>query len=205
MACGSGEGLAGTELPGLIGFVGGIGPGVGFVGGGRGTLDAGANLPDASEHGQGGSGGGPMSGHDSGSGLGQEDGGGSEDEHDAAGTDAGSSIGVAIQLPPGFFSSLDWTIVGPGGSYAGSVQFGQAQSIEFVVGEIQMGSGYTLILRGTDPSGDPCVGISAPFAVRAGATTGVSVTIQCFTGDGGAEPATVTTGSVAVDAGVAMP
>jgi hypothetical protein len=109
---------------------------------------------------------------------------------------------VIINLPPGFFEYLNWTITGPSGPYSGSLSFGASQSIEFVTGGIQAGSGYTLTLYGTDPSGDPCRGTSAPFDVTPGGTTPVTVVIECFTGDAVAQPSMIMTGNVAVDAGV---
>jgi hypothetical protein len=199
MACGSGESVGPEPPSGQIGFVGGVGPGTGFVGGGgRGgygydggpySKDAGSNPHDAATAADAGS------EPDEGTGpSGMQDAGGGED--------ASSSVGVMLNLTPGFFAWLDWTIAGPGGSYSGSLTFGAAQSIEFVVGGIAAAPGYTLTLRGTDPTGDPCIGTSEPFAVAPGATSPVGVKIVCFIGDGGAVPAMVMTGNVAVDAGV---
>jgi hypothetical protein len=114
----------------------------------------------------------------------------------------GGSIGVGFDEPPGFFSSLVWTVTGPN-TYSGSVDFGPAQSVEFVVGGIDQGDGYALTLSGIDVYGDPCAGTSAPFAVTPGIVVAIGMTVTCTrSGDGG--PANVTTGSVSVDAGVAL-
>ena len=112
---------------------------------------------------------------------------------------------MTIDVPPGFFPSLDWSVSGPAGSYSGTIHFGASRSHEFVIGGIQAGPDYTVTLTGRDPSGDFCTGTSAPFTVSPGATTGAGVTIECFIGDGGARAADVTTGNVAVDASVVMP
>jgi hypothetical protein len=218
-ACGGSAGDSGSEAPyGGIGFVGGVGPGVGFVGGGRGRHDGGTvadagqeGTPDAHGATSSSSGGGASGGSSGGSSSG---GGSSNGGSSSGGSSGASSSGVdagdggstiTINLPPGYFPSLDWSITGPAGSYSGTITYGAAHSLEFVVGGIQAGSGYTLTLRGMDPSGALCLGTSLPFAVSPGATTGVSVVIECFDGDGGARAADVTTGNVAVDAAVTTP
>jgi hypothetical protein len=202
VSCGSAGGTEPEPPFSKIGFVGALTPGVGFVGGGRGHHDAGPYPHDGGASGGGDSGmagGSSSGGGSSGSGSGAGSNGGSGD-----GGDGGSSVGVIIMITPGFFAYLDWSISGPAGMYSGRASFGAAQSIEFVVGGIQEGDGYLLTLQGTDPSGDPCIGTSSPFSVAAGGTTGVAVTIECFTGDGGPLPANIMTGNVAVDAGVAQ-
>jgi hypothetical protein len=203
-ACGmEGSLTSGSEPPfGQIGFVGGVGTGVGFVGGGKGHHDGGSLSGDAATAGDAGEE--PVDG----AAIHGGDGGRAIDGAsviDGGADDGGSSIGVVLNIPPGFFASLDWVISGPAGFYSGTVQFGHAQSIEFVVGGVLAGDGYTLTLTGTDPSGDFCTGTSAPFTVLPGATAAAGVTIECFTGDGGPRVAPVMTGSVAVDAGVAGP
>jgi hypothetical protein len=175
---------------------------IGFVGSGGGRLDGGkgGGVVEA---------GGGSDGSDAaldGGGAASMDAGVSGDRDATGGTpvDSGSNVGVILNLPSGFFSYLNWTISGPAGFYSGTVHFGAAHSLEFVVGGVAAGDGYTITLSGTDPNGDPCTGTSAPFSVSPGATTGAGVIIQCPTGDG-AVAATVTTGSVAVDAGVTTP
>ncbi len=116
--------------------------------------------------------------------------------------DGGSGVGVTVSAPAAFFTSLDWAISGPGGLYSGTVFFGDAQSLEFVVGGIQVGSDYTLTLNGTDRYGDECSGTSAPFEVSPGVLTGAGVVIVCPHAGDAAETATVTTGSVGVDAAI---
>jgi hypothetical protein len=117
--------------------------------------------------------------------------------------DGGSGVGVKFNLPPGFFPSLDWVVSGPGGHYSGTVTFGNAQSIEFVIGGIEAASGYVLEISGTDVDGDRCSGASAPFAIVAGEVAGAGIVLTCAPGlSDAAGPANVTTGSVGVDAGV---
>jgi hypothetical protein len=191
-ACGSqGGGVYGELPPGQIGFVG---SGGGRFDGGLLRADAGAGAADS----------GPRKDASSGN---QEptDGGGIEDVDvdDGAPADGGSSVGIMLNLPPGFFASLDWVIEGPAGSYSGTVQFGEARSIEFVVGGIKAGDGYAITLSGFDVDGQPCSGTSAKFSVSPGATTGAGVLIQCATGDG-ATAATVSSGNVAIEAGVSL-
>lgn len=104
------------------------------------------------------------------------------------------TVGGPIHL-----SSLHWSIAGPS-TYQGSVEFGDAQSTEWVIGGIVEGAGYTLSVVATDTSGDPCQGTSAPFSVEPGVVIYTMITIVCDTG--AADLADVMTGSVAVEAGV---
>jgi hypothetical protein len=118
--------------------------------------------------------------------------------------DAGDAGTGGLQLSIGgplHLVSLDWAVTGPN-TYKGSVQFGDAQSVEWVVGGILQGSGYTLSVTAKDDAGDPCDGTSAPFSVSPGTTTYTILTIVCHTPS--ADPADVTTGSVAVDASVSL-
>jgi hypothetical protein len=66
------------------------------------------------------------------------------------------------------------------------------------------GIGYTVALSATDSHGDPCSGTSAPFNIVAGATTSVGVLLSCVVSSDAAIPADVTTGSLAIDAGVVL-
>ena len=170
-ACGSQAGGPYGEIPpGLIGFVG---SGGGRFDGGRPESEGGTGAADGGA-GEDGAPGfpPPIDGstvEDSSGELedsGREDGGPS---------DAGSSVGIVLDLPPGFFAALDWVIEGPAGSYSGTVHFGGARSIEFVVGGIQAGDGYVITLSGFDAYGQPCSGTSPKFDVSPGVTTGAGV------------------------------
>jgi hypothetical protein len=113
--------------------------------------------------------------------------------------DAGTG-GIHLTLGgPIRLSALHWTISGPN-TYQGSVEFGDAQSTEWVIGGIVEGGGYTLSVVATDTSGDPCQGTSAPFSVEPGTVIYTMITIVCDTSV--TDPPDVTTGSVAVEAGV---
>jgi hypothetical protein len=207
---------AACSSPGGLGPYGGdVGGGYGFVGsGGGGRSDAGV----AGEDGGSSTDGGTAHGGDGGServeaGIVPDEGGAANMNH-GGGVDAespqdgesafegGSGVGVSISAPAAFFTSLDWTISGPGGLYSGTVFFGDAQSLEFVVGGIQMGSDYTLTLNGTDRYGDECSGTSAPFEVSTGAVTGAGVVIVCPHAGDASETAVVRAGSVSADASV---
>lgn len=116
---------------------------------------------------------------------------------DGAGDGASVTIGLGVH-----FKSLDWSIAGPH-NYSGSVEFGDARSIEFVAGGIEAGSGYTLTLSGIDTDNDSCKGTSNLFSVQAGTTSDVTIVLTCTRVTDGAMAADVTTGSVRVEAGVA--
>jgi hypothetical protein len=118
------------------------------------------------------------------------------------GGDGGSGEGGSIVLDlggPVHLVSLQWTISGPH-MYEGDVNFGDAQSFEWVIGGIIAGDGYTLSVTATDAGGDPCHGTSSPFSVVAGVVSYATMTIVCTTPT--VDPADVTTGSVAIEAGV---
>lgn len=173
----------------------------GFVGsGGYGHLDGGHLVDD--DDGSpvtGASAGGDSGGNgntDGGNGVGplaeagEDDGFGGDLDASSSDGDGGTGVGVVVNAPMGFFVFLDWSIAGPHGSYSGRVYFGDAHSIEFVVGGIAAGDGYRITLTGTDRDGQLCSGTSAPFNVAAGAVTGAPVDIVCPTGavDGAAVP-----------------
>jgi hypothetical protein len=106
-------------------------------------------------------------------------------------------------------NSLTWSVSNGSNAYTGTVQITddaghEAQSVEFVQGGVQAGSGYTVTLSGADSNGDPCSGSSMPFAVAAGATTPVVVMVTCTVPTDASLAATVDSGNIAVDAGVLL-
>ncbi len=109
------------------------------------------------------------------------------------------SIGAGVSL-----TSLDWRIGNGGTPYTGTVNIGDAQSVEWVAGGIQAGSGYTLTVTGTDNQGDPCNGSTALFTVLAGATVQVSLSVTCVVPTDATVAADIETGSVEVDASVTL-
>ena len=118
------------------------------------------------------------------------------------------TVGAHLMIGTGVnVTSLSWTIAGVGANandYSGTVNIGDAQSVEWVAGGIQAGT-YTVSVGGVDSSGDPCTGSSTPFTVTAGATVQVVLAVSCY------EPAdaccvgpSINTGSVEVDASVSL-
>jgi hypothetical protein len=119
------------------------------------------------------------------------------------GQEGTGSVGMHLTIGPGLnLYALNWSITNGTNSYSGSVQIGDAQSIEFVAGGILAGGGYTVTLTGTDSAGDFCQGVSATFSVAASATSFAGVVITCTQDTDATTPANVNTGSVHVDAGV---
>jgi len=116
---------------------------------------------------------------------------------------AGDAATGTLQLTLGgsaHIASLDWTINGPN-TYSGSVTIGDAQSVEWIIGGVRAGDGYTLSVTATDTDGDPCQGTSGTFNVQAGIVSTATLTITCGASTS-ASPADVTTGSVVVQANV---
>jgi|HubBroStandDraft_1064217.scaffolds.fasta_scaffold49367_1 hypothetical protein len=114
------------------------------------------------------------------------------------------SFGMHLQIGNGVvLQSLNWQITGTGlPTYNGNVPIGDAQSIEFEQGGIQAGS-YTITFTGTDSNSDPCTG-TGTFTIVAGSTTYAVVTITCTQPADASYGADVTTGTLAVDAGVIL-
>lgn len=120
------------------------------------------------------------------------------------------SVGMRLTVPPGVHvNALSWIITNNGpNTYTGTVNItddagNEAQSIEFVAGDIVAGS-YTITLSGTDSNGDPCTSTAVPVTVVAGATTAAVVIVTCTVPTDGATGTTVNTGNVAIDAGVVL-
>lgn len=123
--------------------------------------------------------------------------------NDAADGSEGDSGTGGLQLNLGgnlHLTSLTWTITGPN-AYSGSVTIGDAQSIEWVIGGVAAGDGYTLSVTAVDTEGGPCQGTSPPFNVQPGVVDSAMLTITCDSSSA-ASPAEVTTGSVIVQANV---
>jgi hypothetical protein len=122
-----------------------------------------------------------------------------------SGQEGTGSVGMHLTIGPGLnLYALNWTITNGTNSYSGSVQIGDAQSIEFVAGGILAGGGYTVTLTGTDSAGDFCQGASTTFTVAASATSFTGVVITCTQDTDATSAADVVTGSVHVDAGVVV-
>jgi hypothetical protein len=117
--------------------------------------------------------------------------------------DGTGQVGMHLTLAPGVsLTSASWTITGPN-MYSGTVQIGDAESLEFVAGGILAGSGYTVTIHGTDSQGDMCTGTSAPFSITAGAVTQAVLVVTCTqVNEASVNVANVANGSVQVDAGL---
>jgi hypothetical protein len=118
------------------------------------------------------------------------------------------SVGINLLTPAGTsIASIAWTISNGTNTYTGTVDLGDASilgSIEFAVGGIAAGTGYTLTLVGADSNGDPCSGASGAFTVVANTDNYVGVNVVCTVPTDAATGVETGTGSVEVDAGVAV-
>jgi hypothetical protein len=115
------------------------------------------------------------------------------------------SVGLHLVLQPGDnLYSLNYTCTGPNAIPSGTVNFNDAQSIEFVLGGIAAGSGYQCTLTGFDTGGDYCTGVTTQFNVLAGQVSTATVAITCTIPADSAVAANITTGGVSVDAGIGL-
>jgi phospholipase C len=96
------------------------------------------------------------------------------------------SVAMKLTIPGGAqINTISWTITGPSGASTvvetGTVNVQNSIAINFVVGGIPVGTGYTISLTGVSTNGAvTCLG-SAPFSITARTTTNVSVPLQCNT------------------------
>jgi hypothetical protein len=113
------------------------------------------------------------------------------------------SITMKFSTPGGVeIDKVGYLVVGPSDA-SGVVDVSMARSsVEFVVGGLKAGSGYTIMLSATDTAGATCTSKPAPFDIVTGATTQVAVVLVCTLGDGALVFADAGTGSVEVDAAV---
>jgi hypothetical protein len=90
------------------------------------------------------------------------------------------AIGVALQADGVTFTSVSYTITGPGGfSTSGTVDVSSSTQIAATIGGLPAGNGYSITLSATSIDGsENCVG-TAPFNVAAGATTAVTIHLAC--------------------------
>ena len=118
------------------------------------------------------------------------------------------SVGINLLTPADTsLASIGWTISNGTSTYTGTVDLGDATimgSIQFAVGGIAAGTGYTLALVGADSNGDPCSGTSGTFTVVASTDNYVGVNVVCTVPTDAATGVETGTGSVEVDAGVSV-
>jgi hypothetical protein len=110
--------------------------------------------------------------------------------------EADGTLGVALSVPGGVvIDQVSYVIKGPAGfTTKGTLDVSSAPVVSGVIGGIPAGAGYAIALSATSIDQSATCAGSAPFAVTAGRTTPVSVTIDCH--------AASTNGSVAVQAGI---
>ncbi len=92
------------------------------------------------------------------------------------------AIHLNLEVAPGVtISTLHWVITNSasGFSQSGNVNEQFANVIDFQVGDLPTGSGYTIALSATTTDGSLSCAGSATFAVASGATTPVSVVLSC--------------------------
>ena len=97
------------------------------------------------------------------------------------GQSAPGSLSVALVVPPNFqINTISYQLTNTGFSQAGNLNVAQSGSVSGVIGGIPAGTGYTLALSASDVAQKftSCTG-SSTVAVTAGATTPVSVNIEC--------------------------
>ncbi len=106
---------------------------------------------------------------------------GSASKSDDGADGAIGSIGLSLQLAPGTtLNSVSYTITGPGGfSRAGTIDVSNSTKVAATIGNLPVGSGFSITLQATAVSGGTqCLG-SASFDVAAHATTAVTVRLAC--------------------------
>jgi hypothetical protein len=106
------------------------------------------------------------------------------------------AIHLNLEVAPGVtINTLHWTITNSNGfSQSGMVNEQFANVIDFQVGDLPTGSGYTIALSASSTDGSLSCAGSATFTVAAGATTPVSVVLSCSaTADSGSIAVTATT------------
>lgn len=96
--------------------------------------------------------------------------------------DGSGIVSLRLQVAPGVsIDQIDWTISNPtllAADRTGTVDVSQSATIQFVVGGLPAGGGYTITLRATTSTGVGCVG-SALFTVAPGATASVMAGLVC--------------------------
>jgi alpha-tubulin suppressor-like RCC1 family protein len=148
--------------------------------------------------GKGGGGGGAPGDMDGGGSTIGDDAGPLDDAPDTLGT-----LSAKLQVAMGVtVSNLTWTISNPtllSADRTGSVDVSNSQDIQFVVGGLPAGSGYTITIAGmAEPGGMMCSG-TAMFSIQQNETTAVDITLVCLSKEDAGD-----TGSVMVGCGTAI-
>ncbi|HEY4012803.1 MAG TPA: hypothetical protein VGM06_05675 [Polyangiaceae bacterium] len=113
------------------------------------------------------------------------------------GAESVGRVGLELELAPGVtISSVAWTITNATTSFSesGTVNVQSSESIAFQVGGLPSGSGYTIALTAATTDGTLSCAGSATFAISAGTTADVAVTLYCTgAADSGSAAVTGTT------------
>ncbi|HLK93765.1 MAG TPA: hypothetical protein VKZ18_27990 [Polyangia bacterium] len=91
------------------------------------------------------------------------------------------AVTIGLVVPPSFqVNTIGYQLTKPGYSQAGALDVSKSGGFSATLGGIPSGTGYTLALTAVDTSGKftSCAG-SAPVSVTGGATTSVTVNIDC--------------------------
>lgn len=97
-------------------------------------------------------------------------------------------VTMELQIAPGVtINTVNWAIANPltGFSRAGTVNVRFSNTLQFQVGAIPDGSGYTIALTAMSADAAFTCSGAAAFKSRAGVTTPVSLTLTCSTAPGG--------------------
>jgi hypothetical protein len=98
-----------------------------------------------------------------------------------AGQNASGALSIAVVVPPNLqIDTVNYQLTKTGFSQAGTLNVAQSGAISGVIGGLPAGTGYTLALTTNDVAKTftSCAG-SSTVAVTGGATTPVSVAIEC--------------------------
>jgi hypothetical protein len=102
-----------------------------------------------------------------------------------ASTEHAGSIGLDLQLAPGFtLNSVSYAITGPSGfAKAGTIDVSNSTKISALLGPLPTGKGYSVTLSASSVQGLGTCGGSASFDIVAGKTTPVTVKVTCHEAD----------------------
>jgi hypothetical protein len=90
-------------------------------------------------------------------------------------------VSLALQVAPGIvLNSATYQITGPGGfAKSGSIDLSVASAFSAIIGGLPAGNGYSISLTSTATDGTTTCAGSATFSVVAGASTAVTVALDC--------------------------
>ena len=92
------------------------------------------------------------------------------------------TVGLNLLAAPGVeIDQVQWTIHNPAlltADRTGTVDVSRSGTLQFVVGGLPAGSGYTITVTATTSTGVGCLG-AAMFAITAGSTANVSLSLVC--------------------------